>query len=134
MPFVRMQWLVPVDATTPKDYRVLPASRKATINTGSTFPVFVLASARCNCLLTGGFIRNEIHVPQVNIDVKVYSDSDHDSFDPDGKFFRDAVFGDHFAHIRRGITKVQVGYFFYSNFHTTPPETLWFETPTATGV
>jgi hypothetical protein len=110
-PYIRMQWVVSENATAPTDYRVLPASRRATITTGSTFPVFILAQARCDCSLMGGFLRNEIHFPQVNVDVKLYSDSDHDTFDPDGKDFRDTVFGDHFSDVRRGTTKVQVEYF-----------------------
>jgi len=105
--FVKMQWAVPPDAAT-NDYRVLPSGRTATITRGGAFAVFVLAMARCQCLLTGAYIRQEVFIPLQDMNVKCYSDSDHDRWDPKGRTFRDRCFEEHFPEIKRGETKSQV--------------------------
>ena len=105
--FTRMHWAVPPGATS-ADYRVLPAGRNPTITTPGTFAVFVLATARCFCLLTAAYIRHEVFFPSPEYDVRLYEDSDHDACDPGGKSFREICFAKHFPGINRGAPKAQV--------------------------
>jgi len=92
-PFIAMNWEV-----KELSFRILPPGHTKTIITvGQTYPVFVLAAAKCQCVLTTSWLRKTINYPQPDVDVKVYSDSEPDTHHPEGTSLRKRWYEKHFA-------------------------------------
>lgn len=111
-PYQSMVWTLPATSkdlkSSGEEYKTLPYGRTATVNLGSHCSVFVLTQGRCVCSLSKAWHDGLIHVPKPDMDVRVYSDSEHDAFDPKNKELRDAWFSQYWPALKRH-NKAEVG-------------------------
>jgi hypothetical protein len=112
-----MTWNLPANThelrPSSHEYKVLPYSRKATVNLGSHYSVFVLTLGRCICGLSKAWHEKEITYPQPDMDVRVYSDSEHDSYDPKNKSLRDKWFAEFWPTVKRNNKAQVIIYLFF---------------------